>query len=73
MTATDEADTHARKSRKHYYRAAAAERQIHQLQRYVASEWAKALEERDLEIRAREAAAEALARAAVAATEEDRR
>ena len=73
MTAADEAETHERKFRKHLFRAASAERQALQLQKYAASQWSKALAYRDLGAAAREAEHEAKARAAVAATEEDRR
>ena len=69
VTAADEADTHARKARRHAYVAAALERQAHQQLTDAAREWAKAGRHRELEIAAREAAAEA-AFAAVTATHE---
>ena len=71
MTAHDEADTHARRSRKHMFRAAMLERQADRLLKEAAGEWARGLELRDLETAAREAAGEARARAALTAAEED--
>jgi hypothetical protein len=71
MTALDEAETHRRKSRKHYYRAAAIGLQIHQLLKDQAGEWEKAALERDLETAARETAAEAMFRASLTGVEED--
>jgi hypothetical protein len=59
--------------RKHAYVAAMKERQADRLLDEAAREWAKAGMHRELETAAREAEAEAMARAAVAAAEEDRR
>jgi hypothetical protein len=72
MIINDEADTHDKKARKHYYRSAAKKLQARELLDESADDWAKAAWHSEQATAAREARAEAMARAAVATAEESK-